>query len=195
MVAWFLKCSATVPFAIGRIRRDGLPPGKSPDLTASSISQGRRPVSGGLQLRGLSGFLFGAFFPRCFAGKFYATFVVNADALHPIDVAHFRNLSGPCHAKIRELGNMHEPISTRENFDKRAEFLGRDYASLIGLPDLDFARHATDNFLCPRHALTAGGINVHGTIVFDVNFSACLRDNALDGLPAGADERSDLLRI
>ena len=27
-VAWFFKCSATVSFAIGRIRREGLAPGK-----------------------------------------------------------------------------------------------------------------------------------------------------------------------
>src|SRR5581483_3307100 len=182
MVAWSLKCSATIPFA----------PGKSQDLTSSSASQGRRPR---LQLRGLSGFLFSAFFQRSLARKFYPTFVVNADALDPNDVANFRNVFSAFHAKIRELGDVHEPIPTLKHFDKRAEFLRRDYASLIGLADLDFTRHATDNFLRACHALAAGGVNVHGTIVFNINFSAGFRDNALDGLATGPDECPDLFGV
>ena len=77
----------------------------------------------GRWLCGLSSFFLRALFQRCFARKFYAAFVIDADALDPNDVAHFGNVFGPFHAKIRELGNMHQPISTRENFDKRAKFL------------------------------------------------------------------------
>jgi len=36
---------------------------------------------------------------------------------------------------------------------------------------------------------------VHGAIILDINFSSGLRDNALNGLTAGADERADLLWI
>src|SRR4029077_9265572 len=147
------------------------------------------------KLRGLSGFFLSAFFQRSFSRKFYATFVVDTDALDPNNVANFGNVFGPFHAKIRELGNVHEPLPTRKHFDKRSEFLRRDYATQIRLPDLDFTRHSTNNLLRACHALTAGGINVHRAIVFNINFSAGLRDNALDGLAAGANERTDLLRI
>ena len=71
----------------------------------------------------LSSLFLRALFQRCFARKFYPAFVIDADALDPNDVAHLGDVFGPLHAKIRELGNMHEPISTRENFDKRAKFL------------------------------------------------------------------------
>src|SRR5262249_36661158 len=101
----------------------------------------------------------------------------------------------PFHAKIRELGNVHKPIFTWENFDERAEILRRDYASLIRLPDLDFARHATYDFLRACHAFAAGGVNVYGSIVLNVNFSAGFRDNALNDFAAGPDEGSDFLGI
>ena len=195
-MAWVPKCSATVPFAIGRIRRGGLRTGKSQDLTASSISRGSptRPQAG-LQLRGLSGFLFSALFERGFARKFYAAFVVDADAFDPNHFANFGNVFGPVHAKIRELGNMHEPIFAREHFDERAEFFDRDDATLIGLADLDLARHAADDFLRARHAFAARRIDVHRAVVFDINLRAGLGDDALDRLAAGPDERADFLRI
>jgi len=58
-------------------------------------------------LRGLSGFFFRAFFQSSLPRKFYATFVVDADALDPDDVANLGNVFGPFDAKIRELGNVH----------------------------------------------------------------------------------------
>src|SRR5205823_4718198 len=39
------------------------------------------------------------------------------------------------------------------------------------------------------------GINVHRAIVLNINFSAGLRDNALNGLATGPNERPNLLRI
>ena len=66
---------------------------------------------------------------------------------------------------------------------------------MISLADLDFARHAADNFFRARHALAAGGVDVHGAVVFDVNFRAGLRDDAFDGFAARSDERADFLRI
>ena len=66
---------------------------------------------------------------------------------------------------------------------------------MIRLADLNFARHATDDFLRARHTFAAGRVDVHGTIILNINLSAGLRDNALDSLPAGSDERTDLLRI
>src|SRR5262249_18558615 len=161
-------------------------------LTASSTSLGCQPR---LQLRDLSGFFFRAFFQSRFSRKYYATLVVDADALDPNDIANFGNIFGPFHSEIRELGDVHKPILTRENFDKCAEFLCRDHTSLVRLPDLHFARHATDNFFRACHAFTAGCVNVHGTVVFNINFGTSLRDNTLDGLAARSDERPDLFRI
>src|SRR5260370_20224324 len=148
-----------------------------------------------LSRKWLTRFGFGAFLQRGFARKFYPAFVVDSDALDPNDVADLGNVFRSLHTKIRELGNVHEPILAGENFDKRAEFLRRDNATLIRLADLDLARHAADNFFRARHAFTAGRIDVHRAVVLDVNFSAGLRDDALDGPPAGSDKRSDLLRI
>jgi len=36
---------------------------------------------------------------------------------------------------------------------------------------------------------------MHRAIVFNINFRAGLRDNSLDSLAAGANERPDLLRL
>ena len=90
---------------------------------------------------------------------------------------------------------MHQPISARENLHKRAEFLRRDHASLIRLADLNFARHATDDFLRARHTFAAGRVDVHGTVILNINLSTGLRDDPLDSLPAWSDEGTDLLRI
>ena len=88
-----------------------------------------------------------------------------------------------------------KPVLARENFDKRTEFLRRDHATLIGLTDLDFACHATDDFLRARHALASRRVDVHRAVVLDVNFGAGFGDDALNGFAAGTDERADLLRI
>ena len=114
-MACFLKCSATVPFAIGRIRRDGLAP-ENHMVGTSHVDAGDRRANARAplftqddrsRLRGLSGFFLSAFFQRGFARKFHATFVVDTDALDPDDVANFGNVFGPFDAKIRELGNVH----------------------------------------------------------------------------------------
>src|SRR6266446_10283960 len=67
---------------------------------------------------GLTRFGFGAFFERCFTRKFHAAFVVDPDALDPNDVANLGNVFGSLYPEIRELGNVHESIPARENFDK-----------------------------------------------------------------------------
>src|SRR4029077_13313770 len=69
------------------------------------------------------------------------------------------------------------------------------HPSLIRLPDFNFARHATDDFLRARHAFTARRIDVHRAVILNVNLGPGLSHNALDGLPAGSDEGTDLLRI
>ena len=90
---------------------------------------------------------------------------------------------------------MHQPILARKNFNERTEFLRGDHATLVGLTDLDFACHSADDFLRTRHALAGGRVDVHRPVVFDVNFGAGFGDNALDGFPAGPDQRTDFLGI
>ena len=113
------------------------------------------------RLQSLACFLFGAFFQRRLARKFYTAFVVDTDAFHPNHIADLDHVLSAFHSKIRELGNVHQAIFARENFNKRPELLRRDDASLIGLPDLDFARHPTDDFLRARHALASRCVDVH----------------------------------
>ena len=55
---------------------------------------------------------------------------------------------------------MHEPVPARENFHKRAKFFHRNDAALIGLANLDFPRHATDDFFGACHTLAAGRVDV-----------------------------------
>src|SRR5690349_22409822 len=86
-------------------------------------------------LQGLTCFHFSAFFQRCLPGKFYAAFVVDADAFDPNHVANLDHVLGSLHSKIRELGNMNQSVFARKNFNKRPELLSRDDASLIGLSD------------------------------------------------------------
>src|SRR5438477_2235477 len=119
----------------------------------------------------LARFRFGAFFQSGFARELYAAFVVDADAFDPNHVADVRHIFGALYPEVGQLGNMDETVSARENFDKGAEFFDGDNPALLGLPNLDFARHAADNFCCPRHALPAGGVDALRAIVLDVTFS------------------------
>ena len=91
-------------------------------------------------LQTLACFFFSAFFQRGFARKFYAAFVVDADAFHPDHVAHLGHVFGSVHAEIRQLGNVDEAVLAREHFDERAELFDRDDAAVIGLADFDLAR-------------------------------------------------------
>src|SRR5262249_8527721 len=130
-----------------------------------------------------------------FGRKLYADLVVDPDASDPADVPDFGNFFGPFHAKVRKLGNVHEPVFPRENFDERAELLRGDDTSLICLTDLNFTGHAANNFFRARHAFATGGVNVHRAVVFDINFSAGLRDNSLNGFTTWPDQRPNLLWI
>jgi len=143
----------------------------------------------------LAGFDFGAFLQRGLARKFYAAFIINPNALDPNNIPDFGNVLGPFDTEIRQLRNVHESFPAWQNFHKCAEFFRGDYTALIGLTDLDLAGHAADNFFRARHAFAAGRVDVYGAIIFDINLSTGLRDDPLDSLPAGADERADLLGI
>src|SRR5437762_4005425 len=148
-----------------------------------------------LSWSGLPGLGFGAFLQGGFARKFHPAFVIDPDTFHPNHVASLHDVFGSFHPKIRQLGDVDQPVLARENFDKRAELLRRNDAALIGLADLDLACHPTDDLFRARHALAAGRVNVDRTIILDVNFCAGFGDDALDRFPARPDKRPDLLRI
>src|SRR5512132_2204762 len=112
-------------------------------------------------LQSLACFFFSALFQRRLTRKFYAAFVVDTDAFDPNHVANLDHVLSAFHSKIGEFGNVHQAVFAWENFNKRPELLRRDDASLIGLSDLDFAGHATDNFLRARHALASRCVDVH----------------------------------
>src|SRR5207249_11956122 len=116
-------------------------------------------VSLGRLRRRLTSLGLGAFFQRRFTRKLYTTLVIDPDALDPNHVANFGDVLRSFHPEIRELRNMHEPVSARENFHKRAKFLHRNNAALVSLANLDFAGHAADDFFGARHALAAGRVD------------------------------------
>src|SRR5438067_5310616 len=143
----------------------------------------------------LAGLLFGALFQRCFATELDASLVIDADAFYPDHVANVCNVFGSFHPEVGQLGNVHEPVPAWEYFDKRSKlFYGNDTA-LIGLADLDLARHPADDFLRPCHRFAAGRVNVHRAIVLDVNLGAGLGHNSLDRFAARSDEGADFLGI
>ena len=127
--------------------------------------------------------------------KFHAAFVVDADAFHPDHLADFRDVFRSFDAEIRQLGNVHEAVFAREDFDEGAEFFDRNNFAVIGLADFDLARHAADDFLRARHRFGIVRVDVYGTVVFDVNLRAGFSDDAFDRLAAGSDEGADFLRI
>src|SRR5439155_9552163 len=102
----------------------------------------------------------GAFFQGRFTRKLYATLVIDPDTLDPNHVANFGDVLRSFHPEIRELRNVHEPVSARENLHKRAKFLHRNDAALVSLSNLDFSGHAAHDFFGALHALAAGRINV-----------------------------------
>ena len=142
-----------------------------------------------------NGFRFAAVFHGRFARKFDPAFVVDPDALHPHHLADLGYVFRPIDPEIRQLGDVHEAIFARENFDEGAEFFDRDGPAMIDLADLHFLRHAADDFLRARHRFAARGVDVDGAVVFDINLRAGLGHDPLDRLAARSDERADLLRI
>src|SRR5437773_1377983 len=161
-------------------------------MTCYQESAPRAVVRG---LRDLAGLGFGAFSQRGFARQLDPSFVIDADAFHPDHVANVCNVFRTFHTEVRQLGNVHEPVPAWKYFDERAElFYGND-AALIGLADLNLARHSADDFLRARHRFAAGGVNVDRAIVLNVNFGASLRHNALDRFAARSDKCANFLGI
>src|SRR5213595_3412285 len=147
-------------------------PQKAAAATAATTKLARRTVVRGLgHLTGLS---FGAFFQRGFARELDSSFVIDADAFYPNDVADLRHVFRSFYPEIGQLGNVHQSIFARENFDECPKFLGRNNTALIGGADLNLARHSANNFLRPRHRFTTGRIDVNRAVVLDVNFGAGL---------------------
>ena len=88
---------------------------------------------------------------------------------------------------------MDETVLTGQNFDKGAELLDGDDGPLVHLADSDLLDHAQDDFLGTLQALTIAGIDVHRTVVLDIDLSAGLGNDALDGLATGANDQADLI--
>src|SRR6266404_1544753 len=143
----------------------------------------------------LTGFRFGAFFQGRFTRKFYTAFVFNPDAFHPDHVPDFDDVFSAFYAEVGQLGNVDETILARQDLDECAELFYGYNPTLIGLTNLDLARHSADDLLGACHRFAAGRVDVDRTIVLDVNLRAGFRDNALDGFAAGSNERANFLRI
>src|SRR5207248_2242838 len=112
---------------------------------------------------------------------FHAAFIIDPDAFDPDDVADLRDVLCSLNPEIGQLGNVNEPVFAREHFHKRAKFFGGDDAALISLPDLDLTSHPADDFFGALHRFATSSVNVHRTVVLDVNLGAGFSHNALDG--------------
>ena len=84
---------------------------KKSEITAGRSQKDRfrplAPLTTVSWLQSLACFFFSAFFQRRLAGKFYAAFVVDADAFDPNHVADLDHVFGALHSKIGKLGNVH----------------------------------------------------------------------------------------
>src|SRR4029434_3741787 len=140
-------------------------------------------------------FDFAALLKGRFAREFHSPLVVDPDAFHPDHLANLRDVFSPVHSEISQLGNVDEAVFAREHFHESAEFFDRHDAPVIGLADLHFLRHATDDLLRAGHALAARRIDVNRAVVFDVNLRSGFSDDALDRFTARSNKGADLLGI
>src|SRR5438093_1446372 len=139
--------------------------------------------------------LFVAFFHGSLARQFHPAFVVNADALDPDFVADLDDVLGLFDAEVGQFADVHETVLAREDFDEASEFFDRDDLSAIDFAHFDFRGHALDGFAGNLHALGGDGVNLHRTVIFDVNLAARLINDAFDILAAGTDQLANSLRI
>jgi len=96
--------------------------------------------------------------------------VVYAYALHPDQVADFYDVFDFFDSEVSKLGDVHEAVLAREDFDEGSEFLDGDYGALVGFADGDFLGHAFDDLLGTLERFAVARVDVDGAVVFDVDF-------------------------
>ena len=87
---------------------------------------------------GLARFGFGALFQRGFTRKFYASLIIDADALDPNLVANLDDIFGLLDAEVREFADVDEAIPARQEFHEGAEFFDRDHFAAVNFSGLRF---------------------------------------------------------
>src|SRR5436190_19377771 len=129
------------------------------------------------------------------AAELYATFFVDADALHLDDVAHLHHVLGLLHAEVGEFGDVAETVLAGHYFNEAAELLDRDDAAFVDLVDLDLLEHLGDDLLGPGHPSRIVRVDVHGAVVLHIDLASGLRDDAFNVFALRPDQHADLLRV
>src|ERR1041385_888241 len=129
------------------------------------------------------------------AGEADTALLIHAEAFDPDFIAEFDDVFGLLDAEVGQFADMAEAVLAGQELNEGAEFLDRHHLAAIGLADLGFGGHAGDGFAGDLHAFAAGGVDVDGAVVLDVDLATGLFDDAFDILATGADERADFLRV
>ena len=94
---------------------------------------------------------------------------------------------------FRDFGDVQQPFRARKDLDEGSEVHHLHHRPQIGLPDFGGGRQLFDDPDRLFGRLAAGGSDVDGAVVFDVDLHSRLIDDAADHLPAGTDDPADLL--
>jgi len=80
---------------------------------------------------------------------------------------------------------VHEAVLARETSTKHPNSLIVTTLAAINFAHFDFRHHALDGFGGNLHAFGGDGVNLHRTVIFDVNLTTRLIDDAFDIFAAG----------
>src|SRR5437763_5615157 len=96
---------------------------------------------------------------------------------------------------VRDLRNVKQAVSAREDFDKGAEVYNPAYRAHGGLSDFSFCGEAANTIDRSFGGGAISGGDRNGAIVLDVNLSAGFLDERANHLAAWSDDVANLIRI
>src|SRR5215468_5059024 len=121
--------------------------------------------------------------------------LVHLDDLHVDDVALADDVGDLAHPLVGELRDVHQPVGARHDLDEGAEVDHLAHRAAIDLADLRLRGETADPVDGALHGGTVGGGDEDGAVVLDVDLAPRLLHDAADGLPPGADEIADAIRL
>src|SRR6478735_7543635 len=125
----------------------------------------------------------------------YLSLTVDFQHLHEdlISLRHF--IGHRFDAVMRQLGNMDEPVGSRQHLHECPEVHNFPYGAEIGLADFHLFNDPVDHFLRFFQRGVVHRRDGDDTAVFDVDLYAAIRLNAADHFPAWANDFADLVLL
>ena len=96
---------------------------------------------------------------------------------------------------VRQLRDMHQPIGSRQNLDKRPEVHDLPNRAHVDLPDFDFFGNPADHFLGLLGRGSVDRRDRHGSAVVDIDLDSAIRDDAADRFAARTDDFPNLVLL